>query len=487
MSASNGEGVGMKFQRETNENGAVQYRAEGASFRYTAWRKGKGWTLIIRRLETVAGIRVAVAGLPHHESTHDTLALCKLVSGEFEALGDNYRAAEHGHRERTTEATLRAYGESVDTVTADAAMIANANNEEGTATMAEKTAETIDHNRIVEEVNANIESARRLAEAENVDGLAELSKETETLISKLPTRGKANDDGQTWTAAKKELRNAFKAAATVQEKPAPKAEVAAKVVAPPAPSYDTYEGVPELVTMGAERAAEGVRLHIKTSTTAKELAAIGLDMWRRMPNKDGNPDIKGDSDQAKAASKALKKAAGEALAADGLDGFDVETALQKLWRAVQTQRTDVRAEYLRGLNDDTEEAAAERERYSKILEDKPEDVTAAEWIARSYNVSLKGQTELARERYHEKKALGSGQGGDAGDSEDGNDSEAETQAIESGTPDEHVLAIADRILKDILRGKPEEFEKASEAAKEVLREKLDAADQALKAMRRAAL
>lgn len=98
----------MRFKRVT-EYGSTHHVAEGVSFRYTAERVDDGWALAIRRLETVAGIRVAKPGAPFSETVHDLLSLCKAVAAEFEKLGDDYRSADHGHRERITEAVNRAY------------------------------------------------------------------------------------------------------------------------------------------------------------------------------------------------------------------------------------------------------------------------------------------------------------------------------------------------------------------------------------------
>lgn len=358
----------------------------------------------------------------------------------------------------------------------DAAMITSTSTDTDKgekANMAANTAQATDYAAIVEEVIANIERAKSLAEAENVEALEELHAETETMISRLPARGKT-EDGKSWTAAKKEFRDSFRAAATVQEKPAAKKEVVKKEEAP-VKTFDQYEGVPELITMGADKAAESVRLHIKTSTTAKELATIGLDMWKRIPNKDNNPDIMGDSDQAKAASKALKQAAGAALGADGkLDAYDVDVAVKKLWRSVQAQRTDVRAEYLRGLDADTDEAKTERERFARLLKDRPEDTPASVWLADKYGVSLKGESEKARERYY--RALAAANGGDG-----------PAELEEAQTPDEHVSSIVGRVMKDIKNAKPELFEQASEETKKAVDEKLEEAIKALREMRAALL
>jgi hypothetical protein len=338
------------------------------------------------------------------------------------------------------------------------------------------TAEISEEATLVEQVHANIERAVSLVEAENTDGLEELAKETEQLISSLPSRGKVElpgrDTAVTFAALKKELRNDWRAAAQAQPKPAPKATKAEVI---PAKDYTAYEGVSDLVSMGAERVAEGVRLHIKTSTTAKEIASIILDMWRRIPNKDGNPDITGSSDPAKKASSALYQAAGKALG--GEDPYEVEQAVKKLMRAVQTQRTDVRAEYLRSLDEDSAEAAEERAHFAKMLEGKGEDVSVSEFLANSYGVGLKGEIEKARERYHANKEVTGGSNGGGEASADDDDT-----ADEALSPDDEVRAIVRRLRADVIKAKPEAFEAATDETKAEVRDELLALQEALKAM-----
>ncbi|MGW4986303.1 hypothetical protein ACWEQ3_01450 [Streptomyces mirabilis] len=325
--------------------------------------------------------------------------------------------------------------------------------------------------KVIAEIDANIERANSLAEADNVDALAALKEETETLIASLAGKGSIG--------VKKEKRDAFTAASQAQ--PKAKAEPKAEVIS--AKDYTAYEGVSALVAMGAERAAEGVRMHIKTSTTAKEIANVILDMWRRIPNKDGNPDIKGDSDAAKKASSALYKAAGEALGKEGLDGFDVEQAVKKLIRSVQTQRTDVRAEYLRSLDEDTEDATEERKHFAALLADKPEDASAAEFLAAHYGVGLKGEIEKSRERWQAKQltsGTSNGGGGNGGSSEDeGDGGEGEDEPT---NPDDQIRAVVRRLRADIAKAKPEAFEAASDETKVEVRSELETLYQAIKDM-----
>jgi hypothetical protein len=351
---------------------------------------------------------------------------------------------------------------------------------EETQEMTESNETTTDEQAKVEQAQANIERAVSLAEAENVEGLETLAKEHEDLISSMPSRGKIPAGDMTWAAFKKGSRDDFRKASQAQPKaePKPRAEVI------PAKDYTAYEGVSELVAMGTERAAEGVRQHIKTSTTAKEIASIILDMWRRIPNKDGNPDIKGDSDPAKKASSAMYKAVGVALAKDGLDAYDVEQAVKKLIRSVQTQRTDVRAEYLRSLDEDTEEAAEERKHFAKLIESNTAGGPVSEFLAAHYGVGLKGEIEKARERYHAKlaeassnrEAITTGGNGGEGSEDDESDDEQAT------SPDDEIRAVVRLLRKDVAKAKPESFEAASDETKIEVREELEVLYKAIKDM-----
>jgi hypothetical protein len=355
-----------------------------------------------------------------------------------------------------------------------------------TTTAAEATSAEETVQRTIEQIEANIERAESLAEAENVDALKELNKETEGLISALPSRGKIGD--KTAAQTKKDYRAAFKAAAQVQEKPATKAvAVAAKPKeGVPVKTWDQYEGVKELVTLGAEKVAEGVRLHRKTSDLAKEVAAVTFDMWTRIPNKDEIPDLKGNSDQAKKAAGEMYRIAGEGFE----HNFENEDALAKLQRSVQMHRTDVRAKWLRELDEDTTEAAEARALYGAKLADKPEDMSVAEYVATAlYNspAMIKGEGEKQLERYHAKqKALaaasdeskGEGTGEGSGEGE----GEGSGEAAETTTPDERIEAIVKRIKADVSKADPEDFAKASDETKEAIRAELEPLYKALKDM-----
>jgi hypothetical protein len=335
-----------------------------------------------------------------------------------------------------------------------------------------ETVEQTPEQATMEQISANIERARSLAEAENAEGLAELDKETKALISSLPRGGKT-PEGKTWAGYKAKAGQDFRQAAAAQPKPEPKAKAKpkAEVSTVDPKDYSVYAGVTELIADGAVKVAEGVTLHLKTSDLAKEVASIGLDMWRRIPNKDGHPDIMGNSDAAKRAMRALYEKAGEGFERN----YDTEEALKKLQRAVQHQRSDVRAQYLRTL--DTDET--EQKRFAALLEGKPEDVSVAEFVADSYGTQLKGHGELQRELYHAKKALTSG---GAGTPEETEETEENEETTEAESPDVRVRSFVQKLKRDVVKAKPEDFEHASDETKEAVRAELEELYAAVKAM-----
>jgi len=323
---------------------------------------------------------------------------------------------------------------------------------------------------VIEQIDASIERARSLTAADALPSLSELKVETETLISSLSGKGVAAIKASKRAAWSEAEAFALKAIEAANSEPAaqPSTEVAEH------DAVMAIEGMPDLIAAGAERIAEGVRLHIKASATAMDLARIGLDMWRRIPNKDGNPDLPGDSDRAKKASGMLKTAAAEALreAYSEDEGFDVSEALEKLWRSVTAYRSDVRAEYLRGLDGDSEEAEVERQRFANLLADKPDDVPVSKWVADAYGLSLKGQAEIKRERYRAKMAaLAKGE-----KYEEPKDGAVQLPAIERGK------VTVKSVKRDLSKFTPEDVKAMSPQEREELKPEIQAVFETAKAL-----
>jgi len=236
---------------------------------------------------------------------------------------------------------------------------------------------------VLEQIDANTERARSLAEAENAEGLAELSEETETLISSLSGKGSV--------AVKKEKRDAFKAASQGTAKPKGKA-VAAKAAEGEVTKevQDPYsiEGVRELVDMGAERFAEGVRAHIRMKDIAIDVAKILLDQRLRIPNKDGLPDLKATSHAAKQVSRDMYAKAGDLFKAGGDASEDeVKDAIGKLIKSVQNHMRGVVTDYLLSLDENPEEA----KRWELVSKSK--DQSLAEAVAAVYGYELPKEIE----------------------------------------------------------------------------------------------
>lgn len=307
--------------------------------------------------------------------------------------------------------------------------------------MAKNDVNSEDGAKALEQIGANIERARTLAVAGDTDALGALREETESLISSLTGKGSIK--------VKKEQRDAMAEAAATPSKavaaPALEGEVVPK-------AWDEYEGVKELAVMGAEKLAEGIRLHLKTSDLARDMAAVVFDMWKRIPNKDGMPDLRGDSDDAKKSWKWLLAEAGQGFERS----FETEEALAKLQRAVQRQRTDIRAKYLRSLDADTDEAQAERKLYRTKLADWKGDSDVSAFLADYYRVSLKGEIEADREKYQRKL--------------ESSDAPAQLEPVD---PNKLLAESVKRISTDLRKMKPEELVNASDEVKAEARRKLD--------------
>lgn len=329
----------------------------------------------------------------------------------------------------------------------------------------EAPAKQDDHAETIEQITANIERAVSLAEAENIEGLTELNKETETLISSLPSRGKIPDGSFTWAGYKKAARDDMRKASQAQPKPEPKSEASSAEVA--TRDYTSYEGVSELVSMGAEKVAEGVRLHATGNSLAKEIAQIGLDIARRIPNNDGDPDLMIDSAEAKEAMRALYKQAGEAFE----HTFENEKSLKSLQRSVQYYRSDARAQYLRSLDGDSEEAEAERQHFAELIATNTAGGPVSEFLAAHYGTALKGKGELEAEKWRRENQPGELTAGNA-----------EGEASEEADPNEKVKTVVRSFLKDVKRALPDDFEKASDETKAEVRNDLLKIADAVKAM-----
>jgi len=235
----------------------------------------------------------------------------------------------------------------------------------------------------IEQIDANIDRAKSLAEAENEDGLKELAEETESLISSLSGKGSV--------AIRKEKRDAFKAAAQGSEKSKDKAvekkDVKEGTVTREVADPYSIEGMRELVNLGAHKFAEGARLHMKIKDTAIEVAKVILDQRVRIPNKDGIPDLKATSNAAKTVSRDTYQAAREDLMKSGISEEEADKAIGKLIKSVQNNMKEVIFEYLGALDSNPEEA----KRWELVA--KPEEKPLSEAVANLYGWEMPRELE----------------------------------------------------------------------------------------------
>lgn len=249
----------------------------------------------------------------------------------------------------------------------------------------------------VEQAQANIDRAVSLAEAENVEGLAELAKEHESLISGMPSRGKIPSGDMTWAAFKQASRNDFRKASQAQPKPEVKAPVKAAKAEPEIPDYSKFEGVTERVHAASDLIAEGVRLHVKTAKTARQAAETFLAGQRLILTAEGLPDLKCTTPEAIQARKDMYEGARAALAKEG-DPEHAKALVDKFRTSVNNQTSDVLVGMVRALDDSPEEFAAH---FGKIAEIKPElaELSPAEQVFEFYQIPRMSKRELANAKH----------------------------------------------------------------------------------------
>jgi hypothetical protein len=305
----------------------------------------------------------------------------------------------------------------------------------------------------VEQAQANIERAVSMAEAENAEGLAELEKEHEALVSGMPQRGNipARYEGEppmSWAAFKKGSRDDFRKAAKAQ----PKAEQAlakqraeierkAQAAAPDVTTdYTLTEGVKELVDAGAAKVHEGVMLHVKTAQTARSIAGMLLDARRRIVTKEGVPDLKATTQASRNASSDMYGAAETRLAEESGDADHAKDLVKRLGQAVRNQMSDVLVEYIKEL--DTDGAKEEwAQHYGKVAAAHPE-LTPSEAVFKFYGINPVSRRELAAARQAER----SGRLAELEAAAKGGDEEAEAEAEEL-----RAETVTERIAGDMRR------------------------------------
>lgn len=147
------------------------------------------------------------------------------------------------------------------------------------------------------------------------------------------------------------------------------------------------ESIADVIARGAASIADGIRERRHMADLGREAGRLQLAMHTRLQNRQGEPDLRGVSGEAKEATRQLFDVIGSLLP-DEL----VNSALPRLTKAMHNHKSDARAEYLRSLDSDEEEAS----RYQEIIGYAPEGTPPSAAVAAHYGFSLQGRRDKER-------------------------------------------------------------------------------------------
>lgn len=218
----------------------------------------------------------------------------------------------------------------------------------------------------------------------------------------------------------------------------------------------TRTHVADLVKTGARCIAEGVQSFTSQADLARQVGSAQLNAHILLEDRHGNPDLRGLSKEAKEATHALFSLGRELLLEAGYE--DADTLIERLQRAVHNHKSDVRADFLRSLD----EPGADLSLWRGIVDYAPTGVPPSAAVAAHYGVSTKGRRELERE----SKRL---------------------RNTPPGTAEERATLAVGRMLKAASLASPKDFEELNESVRERLRGDLEDLNRSLRAMRRAAV
>ena len=178
------------------------------------------------------------------------------------------------------------------------------------------------------------------------------------------------------------------------------------VVRPSEDPYAPYEGVRELIDLGAKTAREGAKHGKALVNVAERLAEINLDMRLRIINPDtGLPDLTAAKGVARNAARDLYT---KAQADMDEDDADTKEAYEALKRAARNYMTDKITNYMRALDENESEVRRYFPAALEIRDQADGEMPLSEAVYRLYEekgISLPRRTraELMREQRQRKK------------------------------------------------------------------------------------
>lgn len=142
------------------------------------------------------------------------------------------------------------------------------------------------------------------------------------------------------------------------------------------------ESVADLVAQGAQRIAEGIQQMMSMADLGREVSRVQIKIHTQLRTREGLPDLRAVTDASKSANRRMYDLA------QNLSGVD-DMMMDKVIKGVHNHKSDVRAEYLRSLD----EPGADLAPYASILRD---DMPPSVAVAAHYGVSIQGRRERER-------------------------------------------------------------------------------------------
>ncbi|MFB8107292.1 hypothetical protein ACFC3O_31555 [Streptomyces sp. NPDC056007] len=278
---------------------------------------------------------------------------------------------------------------------------------------------------VAAQVRADIERLPSLIAEGKDDSAKELSEETGKQIQSITGTGAAAIKAKLRAELTKAEKDAKKAKADKEkaDKAAGKEIAVSKETKLEAVVADT--AIQALVTKGQNRIKE---LAVTKFKGGYEIAEIILDIRTRISNKDGYPDLNADSEAAKKTTTTVFDGLLEGLPEEGEDenADAIRAEVESIKKSYRNSMRDVRALYLRSLDNSPEEA----KKYAYALEAHP-DKKASEAVAEFHGYELRTRAELAKAD-RERKALERKKIEDAVKAGDMSEEEAEATLNEGG-------------------------------------------------------
>ncbi|MBD0712565.1 hypothetical protein [Streptomyces sp. CBMA370] len=259
--------------------------------------------------------------------------------------------------------------------------------------MAETTTAPDTRDAQVEEIRASLERLPSLIIEGNTEGADTLKTEIETAISALKGKGVAalkaqlrKERGEKIEAAEKEAAEADKPSTAVAT-----LETSAEVAA-------SDEEIKKLIAKGNERVKA---LAVNKFKGGHEIAEIIFDIRRRIKTADGYLDLNADTDAGRKESGKVYDALLEGLPEEGEDeaADAIRAEIGSIRKGARNAMVDVRANYLKSLDNSPEEAAL----WQHALDAAPE-LKPSEAVAQFHKFELRTRAEIAKEN-RQAKAL----------------------------------------------------------------------------------